>query len=247
MRVLSLTSPPMKGEDVKEAQRLLRKYGTWTGKIDGVYGEMTARATAQAKFKLGYRQANIDRTFGKELKFFLNGVKPQTPLMKQRAKKRMAKPPLRTPALVEAKKYVGVKESPPNSNRVKFSLWYGMIGPWCAMYVTWCYTIAGSKHFNKNAARWAYCPYMLNDARAQRNGLTVVPKEQAQPGDIVLFSWKQNGVADHVGLLTTKVSRHGDFKSIEGNTSPSSNSDGGEVMIRSRNTKHVIAFVRVWE
>lgn len=246
MRLLTLTSPPMKGEDVKEAQRLLREFGTWSGKIDGVYGEVTARSVSQAKWKLGYRQNNINRVFDPTLKAFLKGVKPQTPLMKRRAKKRMEKPAVRVPALAEAKKWVGTKESPAGSNRVIFSDWYGMIGPWCAMYVTWCYTKAGAKHFDKNKARWAYCPFMLNDARNQRNGLTVIPKDKAQPGDIVLFSWKQDGVANHVGMLTTTV-KNGNFKSIEGNTSFSNNSNGGEVMIRDRNTSQVIAFVRVWE
>lgn len=247
MRVLSLTSPRMKGQDVKDAQRLLRSKGYQPGKIDGIYGEQTAAASVKAKYALGYRKNNIDNTYGKWLRNFLTGIKPQTALMKRRAKWRAAKKPLRAEALAIAKQYVGVKESPPGSNRCMFSDWYGMIGPWCAMYVTYCYHKAKAKHFNPKAARWAYCPFMLSDARQGKNGLTILTRDMAEAGDIVLFSWKQNGIADHVGLLTTKVNKYGDFKSIEGNTSVGNDSDGGQVMIRNRNIKQVIGFVRVWE
>lgn len=246
MRVLDLTSPRMRGKDVREAQTLLKKYGAWSGKIDGVYGEVTARAVSQAKWRLGYRQKNIDYKYDSNLKNFLTGIKPQTPMMQQRSKHRSRKPVLRDAALAEAKKWIGTKENPPGSNKVFFSEWYGMRGPWCAMYVTWCYTQAKAKHFNKNAARWAYCPFMINDARNQRHGLTIVPKDKAKPGDIVLFDWSNDNVADHVGLLTTTV-RGGIFKSIEGNTAVGADSDGGQVMIRERHIDDVAAFVRVWE
>lgn len=247
MRMLSLTSPPMKGNDVKEAQRALKKFGAWSGPIDGIYGEVTARAVSQAKYRLGYAERNINRTYGYTLHKYLTGKAEPTLLMKRRAKKRSQKPDVGAIAVEIAKKYIGVKESPPDSNRVMFSDWYGMIGPWCAMYVTYCFTNAGAKHFDKNSARWAYCPFMLTDARNQRHGLTVVPKDKARVGDIVLFDWKGDGVADHVGILTTRVNKHNDFKSIEGNTSYSNNSNGGEVMIRDRNVRDVIAFIRVWE
>ncbi len=246
MRVLDLTSPRMRGNDVREAQKLLRAYGAWTGKIDGIYGETTARAVTQAKWRLGYRQKNINYKFDSNFKNFLSGLKPQTPMMKQRAKSRSKKPILRDAALAEAHKWVGTKENPPGSNKVFFSDWYGMRGPWCAMYVTWCYKQAKAKHFNKNEARWAYCPFMISDARNQRHGLTIVPKEKAQPGDIVLFDWSNDNVSDHVGLLTTTV-KAGKFKSIEGNTAVGADSDGGQVMLRDRSINDVAAFVRVWE
>jgi hypothetical protein len=246
MRTLSLTSPPMKGKEVKDAQRALKEYGAWTGKIDGVYGEFTARATAQAKYRLGYADKHLNRVYGPDLHKFLTGQAKPTLLMQRRAKKRAEKKDVGEAALGIALQYEGVKEDPPNSNRVMFSEWYGMIGPWCAMYVTYCFTKAGAKHFNKNAARWAYCPYMLNDARAQRHGLTVVPADKTRPGDIVLFDWARDGVADHVGILMSSINKAGGFTSIEGNTG-ANNSDGGMVMIRGRNTKQVIAFIRVWE
>jgi len=235
----------MKGNDVKEAQRLLRDANAWTGKIDGVFGEQTARACTQAKWQLGYAEKHIRPTFGTDLKAYLLKQKKPNMLMKQRAAKRKPKN-LGQAALVVARSYVGVKENPPNSNKTMFSSWYGITGPWCLMFVTYCFNYVGAKHF-KPGVRWAYCPYMVNDARAQRHGLNIVPRDKVQAGDIVLFDWKGDGVSDHVGIVNNPPNRYGDFKAIEGNTSHGNDSDGGAVMIRDRNVKQVICFVRVWE
>src|SRR5262245_6931546 len=46
---------------------------------------------------------------------------------------------LRQGALQLALSELGVSESPPDSNQVKYTSWYGTVGPWCAMFVSWCY------------------------------------------------------------------------------------------------------------
>jgi uncharacterized protein YijF (DUF1287 family) len=234
----------MKGDDVKTAQKNLKAFGLTVGK-SGVYDEQTARATSAAKYRLGYRDANVDRTYDSGLQAFLTYRKP-TMLMRQRAKKRMDKRPLRDTALEVARQFIGVKENPPNSNKVMFSNWYGIIGPWCAMFVTYCYVQANAKHFKKGV-RYAYCPFLLADARQQDNGLNLITKDKVQAGDIVLFSWKQDGVANHVGLVVDPPVKDGWFKTIEGNTSITNDSNGGAVMYRDRNVRDVIGFVRVWE
>lgn len=44
-----------------------------------------------------------------------------------------------------AKKEIGTKESPPNSNNVKYNTWYyghpvsGSAYPWCATFVSWLF------------------------------------------------------------------------------------------------------------
>ena len=244
MRKLRLTSPLMKGEDIKKAQENLKKFGLTVGK-SGVYDEQTARATSAAKYRLGYRDAKVDRTYDDTLHAFLTYRKP-TLLMKQRSNKRLNKRPLRDVALETAKQFVGVKEFPANSNIVMFSNWYGITGPWCAMFVSYCYVQAKAKHFKKGV-RYAYCPFVLADARQQDNGLNLITKDKVQAGDIVLFSWKQDGVANHIGLVVDPPTKNGNFKSIEGNTSPTNDSNGGAVMYRDRNVRDVIGFVRVWE
>lgn len=246
MRTLKLTSPLMRGDDVKKAQGMLNNRGFWAGRLDGVFGEQTARACAQAKWVLGYAEKDCTQTYGNLLHSFLTNARKPTFMMKRRAKKRASVTNYGEQALTEALKWVGTKEDPPNSNRVIFSNWYGLIGPWCAMFVTYCFVQAKSKSFIRGA-RWAYCPFMVNDARAQRNGLTVVPKDKVQPGDIAMFDWQGDGISDHVGIVYTPVTTRGNFKCVEGNTSYANDSNGGMVMIRDRNAKQVLVFIRVVE
>lgn len=242
-RTLVLTSPMMRGADVLRAQTILQNKGFFVGKLDGIFGEITGRACSQAKFQLGYAEKTIKPSYDVTLELYLSGKKKPTPAMRVRANQRRKKKTLGEQALAIAKQYVGVKENPPGSNRVMFSDWYGTIGPWCAMFVSYCFVKAKSKSFVRGQ-RWAYCPYILDDARHNRNGLTVVREDDAKTGDIVLFDWEHNGVADHVGIIVTPPNGGISFISCEGNTAVGADSDGGEVMIRQRHVKDVIAFVR---
>jgi hypothetical protein len=236
----------MRGEDVKKAQKALQSYGAWVGKVDGIFGPTTAAAAKQAKWMLGYPERQCTQTYGQALHDYLTRKKKPSALMRRRAEKRkVSHKPMREKALAESVKWLGTKESPPNSNKVMFSDWYGLRGPWCAMFVTWCYTKAGSQSFDPKKARWAYCPFMVNDARSQRNGLVVVPVNTVEPGDIAMFDWQGDGISDHVGIVETKPNSKGDFKCIEGNTSQGNDSDGGQVMRRTRNKRQVQVFIRV--
>ena len=127
----------------------------------------------------------------------------------------------------------GISESPAGSNRVKYSVWYGMIGPWCAMFVSWVYAQAGLPF------RYAYVPYIVRDARAGRNGLRVVSSPQR--GDVVCYQFGSE--PDHCGIFLRWIDAHS-FEAIEGNTSLTSNDNGGRVMVRHRPRSAVVAFVR---
>jgi len=148
--------------------------------------------------------------------------------------------------LSQAIKEIGTKESPPNSNQCKYTEWYNMIGPWCAMFCTWSDQTGGkpTKSFVKGNY-YAYVPYIVSDARMGYRGLSIT--SDPQPGDLVCFDWDWDGEFDHVGLFekwTTKPN----FYAIEGNTSNSNNSNGGEVMRRTRNVNNQqTVFVRVKE
>jgi hypothetical protein len=158
--------------------------------------------------------------------------------------------PLREAAIAKAVTQIGVKESPAGSNQVKYTDWYGMIGPWCAMFCTWCYDqVGGSPSFNKNAARYAYCPYIVSDARNGRYGLSVTTTPRL--GDLVVYAWGSSGASteefDHVGFFDQWVGGHS-FTAVEGNTSTSNNSNGGQVMHRQRDVNgQGTVFVRVAE
>src|SRR5262245_38955898 len=156
-----------------------------------------------------------------------------------------ARSTLRELALEQAITQLGVKESPPESNQVKYTDWYGMVGPWCAMFCTWCYETVGDSPAFIKGARYAYVPYIVADARGARYGLSTTGQPIA--GDLVAYDWSRDGEHDHVGLFEAWTGAH-TFTAIEGNTSTSNNSNGGEVMRRTRDVNgQGTVFVRVTE
>jgi hypothetical protein len=133
------------------------------------------------------------------------------------------------------------------NNDTKYGDWYGMNHqPWCAMFVTWCYeTKAGGSPSFARASAYAYCPYVVEDARNQRNGLTTTQSPIA--GDLVVYDWGYDGTYDHIGLFEAWAGGSS-FRAIEGNTSSTDYSNGGMVMRCTRNTtSQATTFVRVAE
>jgi CHAP domain len=133
-----------------------------------------------------------------------------------------------------------------SGNQTKYGAWYGMDGvPWCAIFVSWCDQTSGrpSSSFEQGSA-YSYVPYIVDDARHGYNGLWLV--SSPKPGDLVCYDWSRDGEHDHVGIFES--GSPGGFYAIEGNTSPADNSNGGQVMRRSRSTGDAaILFVRVGE
>ena len=140
--------------------------------------------------------------------------------------------------LAIARKELGVKESPPNSNEVKYNDWYygrhvsGKAYPWCMAFVQWCFDRAGAR-----------LPYLTASCSGlltwyQRNQPGAVRKSPA-PGDIVIYSFGHTGIVEAVqGAAIT---------AIEGNTSPSaggSQSNGGMVCRKTRGVKTITAYIR---
>lgn|SRR5262245_914223 len=155
------------------------------------------------------------------------------------------KPTHRQQALKRAITQIGIKESPTNSNRTKYTEWYGLVGPWCAMFVTWCFETEapGSPSFQRST-RYAYVPYIVSDAQTGRYGLSLT--SSPIPGDLVCYDWDRGGLPDHVGIFEKGDART--FTAIEGNTSISNNSNGGQVMRRNRTSAMAkLWFVRISE
>ena len=163
-------------------------------------------------------------------------------------------PPKPTPkstrerALAGARRHLGETESPSGSNHTPYGVWYGVDRqPWCAIFVTYCYEeeAGGSPSF-KRGSSYAYCPYVVSDARNNRNGLSVT--SSPIPGDLVVYDWSYDGTFDHIGLFEAWTPASTAFTAIEGNTSVGNNSNGGEVMRRQRGTRdQATVFVRVAE
>ena len=117
---------------------------------------------------------------------------------------------------------------------MKYSTWYGLTGPWCVMFVMWCCHYAGVEL----PIRTASCSALR--AAAQSAGMWVTGGYQ--PGDIVIYDWGRDGVPDHCGIIETVGGSS--VVAIEGNTAVGNDSNGGEVMRRTRTMSQIIGAVR---
>ena len=219
-RTLALTSPHMKGEDVKHAQQLLAKHGDYDGPISGEYEVLTAQASNRAQFRLGY--ANPSQGFGTPLEKFLTGVATPTAAMQklsaQRKKDETNVSGLRTRALAEMIKLIGTIEDPPHSNHTIVGKFYGLQDEWCAMTVTMAYVKAGSTGFARGS-RWAYVPSLVGAAREGRYGLSITM--DPKPGDLVCYDFDGTnfvGSKNHIGMYEKRTGARS-FQTIEGNIS----------------------------
>src|SRR5256885_3893076 len=147
----------MEGEDVRDAQRLLASnpYGRFLqGGIDGIFGPDTHRAVYRAKWWVGYAEPNCNHVYGNYLALLLSGRRMLSRLQQDRRAGRLrqrARKPLRLRALADMVARIGEHEDPDGSNRAPASLWYGLIGPWCAMSVTKSYVTVGSRAFARGS------------------------------------------------------------------------------------------------
>lgn len=148
--------------------------------------------------------------------------------------------------MTTAARYIGVKESPPDSNNVIFNTDYyggpvnGPKFPWCCAFVWDVFRMAGASSLFYNGQKTAYCPNVETWGKAA--GLSV-PINSGRYGDIVLFDWQHNGEADHIGLIESK-NANGTYNTIEGNTAVGNDSNGGEVMRRVRNQSTICCIIR---
>lgn len=155
-------------------------------------------------------------------------------------KKLKNKKPLRTRALNQAEKLVGVMEVGGNNMGPKVLEIIRANGghgpePWCGDFVAWVYRHAGSKVVQRGWAAVRLLGFLT--------GMKLVSYSEAKPGDIVCFSF------DHTGILRRKL-KGGMIETIEGNTGRSgavsdSRTGGDGVYIKRRATMLVARYVRV--
>ena len=115
-----------------------------------------------------------------------------------------------------ARAQLGTSESPPGSNHQKYSAFFGRGNePWCADFVSWCYTKAGKK------LNQSWTPTLLD--MLHKNG--TYTRSHPKPGDIVMFDWTPGygETASHTGIVEKVYSKNGQLwvQTIEGNTSTS--------------------------
>lgn len=151
-----------------------------------------------------------------------------------------------TPLQIAASQ-IGIKESPANSNRVKYNTWYygrvvyGAAYPWCAVFVAWCFAQAGQAKKIADVENRAYCPSYVEWAKKTKKWTT-----KPQKNNLVLFDWDRDGVADHIGIVEAVLS-NGQIQTIEGNTGNTSQSNGGSVMRRVRSRGDILGYISLTE
>ena len=140
----------------------------------------------------------------------------------------------------KAKEEIGVHESPPNSNNVKYNTWYyghpvsGSEYPWCAVFISWLF-----KAEQGLCPKTASCVNML--AWFEQKRLLV---KSPMAGDIVFFKFPTNNRrTNHVGIVVSVSSDGRTINTIEGNTSVTNQDNGGKVMQRNR-YKNIVAYAR---
>ena len=135
---------------------------------------------------------------------------------------------------------LGVAESPPGSNQVKYNTWYygravsGGSYPWCVVFVQWVFNRAGVPL----PARTASCGALMRAAQAAGRWVA----EGYRPGDVVIYDFPGGAATDHCGI--GEQAGAGTVTAIEGNTGAGSDADGGQVQRRTRPLSCVVGAVR---
>lgn len=136
---------------------------------------------------------------------------------------------------------LGIKESPPNSNNVKYNTWYygrevsGSAYPWCMAFVQWVFAQAEVPL----PVRTASCGALMNAAKKAGQWVT----KDYRPGDVVIYDFPGGAATDHTGIIE-KVTLTG-VVAIEGNTSEAgSQSNGGMVCRKTRPASLIVGVVR---
>ncbi len=96
-----------------------------------------------------------------------------------------------------------------SGNCTEYGRWYGGQGPWCAVFLSWCLSLAGVKtSVVKKSAR----------ANANSFGIKYYSKYSYNPkiGDFVFYNYEGGSGTDHVGIIVGIGD--GYVNTIEGNT-----------------------------
>ena len=139
-----------------------------------------------------------------------------------------------------ARSQIGTRESPANSDNVKYNTVYygrGVSGkyPWCAVFVWWVFREAGAPELYYGGGETAYCPTLMSFHKKQK-------VTDYRPGDIVFFNFSGRSSAGHVGICESWDGTY--ITTIDGNTGSASEDNGGAVLRRRRHKKFIVGAYR---
>jgi hypothetical protein len=119
----------------------------------------------------------------------------------------------------------GYKEGP--NNETPFGRWYGDDNePWCDQFISYCAWASGNADV---FGKFEYCPSDVDFFKSKNEW-----GDTPQVGALVFYSWSENGVADHVGIVVSFDDST--ITTYEGNTTDGSGdqSNGGGAYQRTR-------------
>ena len=139
-----------------------------------------------------------------------------------------------------ARSQIGTRESPANSDNVKYNtVYYGreVSGkyPWCAVFVWWVFREAGAPELYYGGGETAYCPTLMSFHKKQA-------VTDYRPGDIAFFNFSGKSSAGHVGICESWDGTY--ITTIDGNTGSASEDNGGAVLRRRRHKKFIAGAYR---
>lgn len=145
-----------------------------------------------------------------------------------------------------ARKEVGVREVPKNSNRGKrveeyqAATWLDGTGwAWCAAFISWLCREAGMSDSTrpKTAGAWDFERW----ARESKSAATLykpASKTKIKAGDIIVFTFS------HIGLACEDQSGE-TVRTIEGNTDAAGSREGGGVYLKTRPLSQIRSIIRI--
>lgn len=150
--------------------------------------------------------------------------------------------------LAIARAELGVRESPANTNNVKYNTaYYGRevhdtaaaTYAWCVVFLWWLFQQAGAPELFYGGKKTASCSALM--AYAQAHGQWVTGDYRA--GDIVILDIPGNKVkTDHCGIVVATPAAG--VRTIEGNTGTGNDANGGAVMERTRPASWILGAYR---
>lgn len=143
--------------------------------------------------------------------------------------------------IAKAKSQVGTKENPSGSNKVKYNTEYygravsGSSYPWCCVFIWWLFKKCNASGLFYGGKKTASCTTLMDYYKA-KGQFSKTPKV----GSLVFFQFDNDPASEHIGIVI-KVNS-GSIVTIEGNTAVGNDSNGGEVMERTRYPKQILGY-----